>query len=138
MTLVLAPIAAALLLVAAPPPHPAAGPGDPIPGREVLLEGDPGSSLGSRTTDARGRVEFTGGEGRYYVLLPDAYTLRVSAVARIELGRAVLISTPVAPSRTGRAYFMGGDGRRLSLTLTRDGPPLRITLTEGPLAAPRG
>ena len=119
--------AAALLLTAFAP----TGPGDPIPGRDIVLEGDPGSSLASRATDARGRVEFTGGEGRYYVLLPDAYTLRVSAVARIEVGRAVMVSTPVPPGRTGRAYFMGGDGRRLTVSLIRSGPPVRITLTEG-------
>ncbi len=57
-------------------------------------------------------------------------------MARIEVGGTVLTSTPVAPSSSGRAYFMGRDGRRLTLALTRGGPPVRITLTEGP--GPRG
>ena len=130
----LAATAAALMLAAAA--HLAQH--DPMPNRDIVLEGDPGSSIAPARTDARGRVEFTGGEGRYYVLMPDAYTLRVSAVARVEMGRTVLTSTPILPGSNGRAWFMGRDGRRLTLTLTRGGPPVRITLTEGPPVAAAG
>lgn len=106
--------------------------GDPIPGRDIVLEGDPGSGIAPGRTDARGNVEFRSGDGRYYVLMLDAYSLRVPAVARVDLGRTMLVSAPVLSGGSGRAYFMGRDGRRLTLILARGHPPVRINLTEGP------
>lgn len=133
MTTRFSAIAAAGLLLAA-----FMGPGDPIPGTEVGLEHDPEGLVAPRATDDLGRAEFAIGEGRVVVLIPAVQTLRVPAVARVEVGRTVQVSAPIMPGGRGRADVLGTDGRRLVVAIPRGGGRVRVTLTEaGPVARPR-
>lgn len=117
---------AALMLAAAAPLIQ----GDPIPDREIILDEDPGNAIISGTTDRSGGVLLSAQPGRYALKLPNAQTLRVPAVARIEIGRTVLTTGPIQPGGRGDVYFMGRDGRRLTFMVPR-GARVRVVLTEG-------
>ena len=120
---------AALALTAAAPLKQ----GDPIPIRDIVLEDDPPALTVSGTTDRSGVVLLSPRPGRYALMLPNAQTLRVPAVARIEVGRMALDTNTIQPGGRGNVYFTGRDGRRLSVMVAR-GERVRIVLTEG---APR-
>ena len=125
---------AALALTAAAPLKQ----GDPIPGRDVVLDGDEGFLTVSGTTDRSGVVLLSPQPGRYALMLPNAQTLRVPAVARIQVGRMALDTNTIQPGGRGNVYFTGRDGRRLSVMVAR-GERVRIVLTEGaPLATGGG
>ena len=117
---------AALLLTAFAPREQ----GYPLVGRDIILEGDPISLTMSGTTDRSGGVLLSAQPGRYALKLPNVQTLRVPAVARIEVGRAVLTPHTIQPGGRGDAYFMGRDGRRLTGMVPR-GARVRVVLTEG-------
>lgn len=117
---------AALLLTAAAPLIQ----GDPIPDRDIVLEEDPGNLTVSGATDRSGGVLLSAQPGRYALKLPNAQTLRVPAVARVEIGRMVLTTSTIQPGGRGDAYFMGRDGRRLTFMVPR-GARVRVLLTEG-------
>lgn len=140
MTRRLIPLAALALLLTAFAPM---AQGDPIPNRDIILEGDPISLTVSGKTDSRGTVVLPVQPGRNYaILFPVFAQARYTAVARVEAGRMVMTSVPLAPGGRGPAYFMGRDGRRMTLTIPRGVARVRITLTEGPAlggpAGPRG
>ncbi len=116
----------ALLLTAAAPLIQ----GDPIPSRDVILQGDPSSLTVSGTTDRSGGVLLSARPGRYALKLPNAQTLRVPAAARIEIGRTVLTTSTIQPGGRGDVWFLNREGRRLTFTVPR-GARVRVVLTEG-------
>ncbi len=108
--------------------------GDPIASTSVGLDHDP-EALIVASTNGRGVIDLQVPQGRVTgLLLPAVQSLRVPAVARVEMGRTVLISAPIQPGGRGKAYFVGRDGRKLTLTIPRGGARVRIILTEGPVA----
>lgn len=113
--------------------------GDPIPSRDIILQGDPSSLTVSGISDRQGVVVLPVQPGRNYaILFPVFAQVRYTAVARIEVERMVLTSAPLAAGGRGPAYLMGRDGRRMSLTIPRGVERVRITLTEGPPPGPAG
>lgn len=137
MTPRLIPLAALALLLTAFAPM---GPGDPIPGRDTVLQGDPSppNSPMLMTTDRSGVAQWSPGPGRYALKLPNAQTLRVPAVARIEVGRMVIITNTIQPGGRGDVAFMTREGGRLIFTVPR-GARVRVVLTEGaPAPGPTG
>ena len=109
--------------------------GEPIPSRDIILEGDPDALTVSGTTDRRGVVSSPVQPGRRYTIrLPDFARAPYTAVARVEVGRMAMTSVPLAPGGRGPAYFTGRDGRRMTLTIPRGVERVRVTLTEGPAA----
>ncbi|MDZ4364159.1 hypothetical protein [Brevundimonas sp.] len=110
--------------------------GEPIPDREIILDEDYGLKLPG-TTDRQGVVVLPVQPGRNYaILFPVFAQARYTAVARVEAGRMVVTSAPLAPGGRGPAYFMGRDGRRMTLTIPRGVERVRIILTEGPAPGP--
>lgn len=137
MTRRLIPLAALALLLAAFAPM---AQGDPIPGRDIVLEGDPSppNSPLFRISDRSGVAQWSPEPGRYALKLPNAQTLRVPAVARIEVGRTVLTTNTIQPGGRGDVAFMTREGGRLIFTVPR-GARVRVVLTEGaPAPAPTG
>jgi hypothetical protein len=85
---------AALVLIS--PPLAFAAPGDPIPGVEVGLEGDPeGVLVATALTDANGKFEFKGLKaGKYRLVLPPPST---PATTKVGQGTLILPSdSPIA------------------------------------------
>lgn len=114
--------------------------GDPIPNRDIVLQGDP-SSMTVATTNDRGGVDVAMPQGMLIgLLLPAVQKTRITVpvVARVESGRTVLTSLPIQPGSGRDAWFMGRDGRRLTLPIPRGGARVRVTLTEGPRAGAGG
>ncbi|TPW06553.1 MAG: hypothetical protein FD125_193 [bacterium] len=71
-------------------------------------------------------------------MLPNAQTLRVPAVARIEVGRTVITTNTIQPGGRGDVRFMTREGGRLLFTVPR-GMRVRVVLTEGaPAPGPTG
>lgn len=105
--------------------------GTPIQGTSVGLDHDPESLIIAATND-RGVIDLQIPQGRVVgLLLPAVQTLRVPAVARVEMGRTVLTSVPIQPGGRGRAWFVDRRGQRLTLTIPRGGARVRVVLTEG-------
>jgi hypothetical protein len=130
MTRRLIPLAALALLLTAFAPM---AQGDPIPNRDIVLEEDPLHALTTGVTDRQGTTVLPVQPGRNYaILFPVFAQARYTAAARVEVGRMVITSAPLAPGGRGPAYFMGRDGRRMTLTIPRGVERVRITLTEGP------
>lgn len=122
-------IAVAALLVAASVAR--AEPGDPIPGTEVGLEGEPEWTVAVRPSDRRGNVVFVGlVPGRYTVFVPDASRLEAPVRIRINANTP----TPegqdysIQPGR-GRAYALDAKGQRLVVTIPRAGGQIRINVS---------
>lgn len=135
MTRRLIPLAALALLLTAFAPM---AQGDPIISRDIVLEEDPGQLTVSSTTDRRGVVNLSAQPGRYALMLPNAQTLRVPAVARIEVGRTVITTNTIQPGGRGDVRFMTREGGRLIFTVPR-GVRVRVVLTEGaPAPGPTG
>lgn len=108
-----------------------AGPGDPIPGTEVGLEGDPQGIVAPRTTDRQGNVVFADlTPGRYAVFIPDASRLRAPIGIRISTNiptiRAQTYSIHPGP---GRAYALDANGRRLMMTVPRAGGRIGVNVS---------
>jgi len=130
MTRRLIPLATLALLLTAFAPM---AQGDPIPNRDIVLEEDPLHALTTGATDRQGTAVLPVQPGRNYaILFPVFAQARYTAVARVEVGRMVITSAPLAPGGRGPAYFMGRDGRRMTLNIPRGVERVRITLTEGP------
>lgn len=125
-------VAVALLLTAFIP----IAQGEPIPSRDIILLGDPSPPNFPlfRTTDRSGVARWSPEPGRYALKLPNVQTLRVPAVARIEIGRTVLTTNTIQPGGRGDVAFTTRDGGQLILIVPR-GARVRVVLTED-VAAP--
>ncbi|MDI1327866.1 MAG: hypothetical protein PSV23_13840 [Brevundimonas sp.] len=122
-------IAVATLLVAGSVAR--AEPGDPIPGTEVGLEGEPEWTVAVRPSDRRGNVVFVGlGPGRYTVFVPDASRLRAPVRIRINANLPAPEGQDysIQPGR-GRAYALDADGRRLVVTVPRAGGRISVNVS---------
>lgn len=101
-----------------------AGPGDPIPGVGVGLEGDPeGVAVAKGATDREGSITFSNLKpGRYRVVLTDKSKLKVPVRVTISgTAAAPQVSEPIAEGQPGsKAYALGKDGRWI---LTEVGAP---------------
>lgn len=101
-----------------------AGPGDPIPGVGVGLEGDPeGVAVAKGVTDREGNVTFNNLKpGRYRVVLTDRLKLKVPVRVTITATTtAPMVSEPIAEGQPGsKSYALGKDGRWI---LTEIGTP---------------
>ncbi len=116
-------IAAGSLLLAA-----FVGPGDPIPGTEVGLEGEPQWLAATVRTDARGGAVFSVGPGRYSVFLTNPSAPAIITVTTVNDAPS-MTSAPIRPGR-GQVYAVDSAGRRLTTVVPRGGGRVRVTLTE--------
>jgi hypothetical protein len=113
--------------------------GEPIRDKDIVLEEDPPQLTVSGKTDRSGAAMLPVKAGHTYTIRLDYKTAedlarRSTTVARIEVGRTVVTSAPLAPTGLGPAWFNGRDGKRLKLTIPRGVERVRIILTEGPVA----
>lgn len=113
--------------------------GTPIQGTPIGLEGDPGQiHVAAGDVDGDGRAELVWnrkpGATGLSVFVADRSKLRVAAIFRIESGRQTMVSAPILPGK-GRGYASDARGKRL-IVLPAGGPsqPVRITLTQAPVA----
>lgn len=137
MTRRLIPLAALALLLTAFAPMIQ---GEPIPDLDITLVGDPSppNTPMPMRTDQSGVAQWSAEQGRYALMLPNAQTLRVPAVARIEVGRTVITTNTIQPGGRGDVRFMTREGGRLLFTVPR-GMRVRVVLTEGaPAPGPTG
>lgn len=88
------------------------GPGDPIPGTEVGLEGEPEWLAAPVRTDARGEAVFSVGPGRYSVFLTHPSASAIVTVTPVNDAPS-MTSAPIRPGR-GRVYAVDAAGRRLT------------------------
>ena len=133
----LIPLAALALLLTAFAPM---AQGDPIPNRDIVLQGDPSPPASSliSSSDQSGVAQWSPEPGRYALKLRNVQTLRVPAVARIEVGRMVMNTNTIQPGGRGEVAFMTREGGRLLFTVPR-GARVRVVLTEGaPAPGPTG
>lgn len=107
-----------------------AGPGDPIPGIPVGLEGEPEGIITPRPTDRQGNVVFSDlAPGRYTVFVPDASRLQGPAGLRISLNfTPIRTQYSILPGR-GRGYALDDRGQRLTVTVPHAGGSLTINVS---------
>ncbi|WP_340643792.1 carboxypeptidase-like regulatory domain-containing protein [Phenylobacterium sp.] len=124
---------AALALLAAP--QAGAAQGDPIPGRDIVLEGDPGAITVARAvTDAKGAVTFRNLKaGRYVVVMPNTSGLPGPARLRISADVTTLRVQNYLFNNTsgqgGKAYAIDEAGKRLVIPMARDGGRISLELS---------
>lgn len=123
--------AALALLTAA---HAWAAQGDPLPGKDIGLEGDTQPITVRGRTDAKGLVVFANLKaGRYVVVMPDSsglpgpVRLRISADVSTLRMQNYLFNN--ARGQGGKAYAIDEAGKRLVIPMSKDGGTISLELS---------
>lgn len=106
--------------------------GDPIPNRDIVLQGDPSSIVvGRGKTDAKGSISFGKLEpGRYVVAVPDLSTFKGPLVIAVSVnGAPPVLSEPLKPGK-GSAFAMDRNGRKLMPAIDKTGGQIVVTIFE--------
>ena len=126
--LLLAALSAALALISASMVH--ARQGDPIPGRDIVLEGDPNAAVAATAkTDAKGNARFMELKpGRYAIATPDISQFKGPVVIAVSVNGGPAINSEPLKASKGKAYALDKSGRKLIFTVDKVGTPIIVTI----------
>lgn len=104
--------------------------GDPVPSRDIVLEGDPSSIVAATgKTDAKGNARFTELKpGRYAVATPDLSQFKGPVVIAVSVNGVPPVTSEPMKAGKGKGYALDKAGRKLVFTVDKLGTPIVVTI----------